>query len=98
VLQGGGPVERVRTVGKLWRYIRDPQVALWRKLTGVAAVAYVVWPLDLIPDWIPVLGWLDDVGILAAVAIFLVREVRRHDRTLVAGVGVPVPDRGPPQP
>ncbi len=72
--------ERTRTVGKLRRYLRDPGVAVWRKLAGVAAVAYVLWPLDLIPDGIPVLGWLDDAGIVAAAAAFLVVEVRRHER------------------
>jgi uncharacterized membrane protein YkvA (DUF1232 family) len=80
-----GHVERARTLGKLWRYVRDPGVAAWRKLAGVAAVAYLIWPLDLIPDAIPVLGWLDDAGILAAAAVFLVREVRRHERALDAG-------------
>jgi uncharacterized membrane protein YkvA (DUF1232 family) len=74
--------ERTRTVGKLWRYLRDPGVAAWRKLAGAAAVAYVLWPLDVIPDGIPVLGWLDDAGILAAAAAFLVAEVRRHQRRL----------------
>ncbi|HZJ53176.1 MAG TPA: YkvA family protein [Myxococcaceae bacterium] len=74
--------ERTRTVGKLWRYLRDPGVAAWRKLAGAAAVAYVIWPLDVIPDGIPVLGWLDDAGILAAAAAFLVVEVRRHQRRL----------------
>ena len=72
--------ERTRTVGKLWRYLRDPGVAAGRKLAGVAAVAYVLWPLDVVPDGIPVLGWLDDAGIIAAAAAFLVAEVRRHER------------------
>jgi uncharacterized membrane protein YkvA (DUF1232 family) len=76
--------ERTRTVGKLWSYLRDPGVAAWRKLAGVAAVAYVIWPLDLIPDAIPVLGWLDDVGVVAAAAAFLVAEVRRHQRKIEA--------------
>jgi uncharacterized membrane protein YkvA (DUF1232 family) len=74
--------ERTRTFGKLWSYLRDPGVGTWRKLVGLAAVAYVIWPLDLIPDGIPVLGWLDDAGILAAAAAFLVAEVRRHERRL----------------
>jgi uncharacterized membrane protein YkvA (DUF1232 family) len=74
--------ERTRTLGKLWRYLRDPGVGLWRKLVGVAAVAYVIWPLDLIPDGIPVLGWLDDAGVVAAAAAFLVAEIRRHERRL----------------
>jgi uncharacterized membrane protein YkvA (DUF1232 family) len=75
-------LERTRTVTKLWRYLRDPGVAAWRKLAGVAAVAYVIWPLDLIPDGIPVLGWLDDAGVIAAAAAFLVAEIRRHERML----------------
>ena len=49
----GVALERTRTVTKLWRYLRDPGVAAWRKLAGVAAVAYVIWPLDLIPDGDP---------------------------------------------
>ena len=85
--------ERTRTLGKLWRYLRDPGVAVWRKLAGVAAVAYVIWPLDLIPDGIPVLGWLDDVGILAAAAAFLVAEVRRHERRLEQASGKTVDAR-----
>jgi len=75
-------LERTRTVTKLWRYLRDPGVGAWRKLVGVAAVAYVIWPLDLIPDGIPVIGWLDDAGVIAAAAAFLVAEIRRHERTL----------------
>lgn len=59
-------------------YLRDPQVALWRKLSGLGAALYVVWPLDLIPDWIPILGWLDDLGVVGFVAWFLVRDIRRH--------------------
>jgi uncharacterized membrane protein YkvA (DUF1232 family) len=98
VLQAGGPAQRVGTLRKLWRFLRDPGVATWKKLAGAAAVAYVIWPFDLIPDTIPVLGWLDDVGVLAAVALFLVREVRRHERTLEAAAGIPVPDSDPPQP
>jgi len=65
---------------RLWGYLRDGRVPLWRKLVGVAAVAYLVWPFDLIPDFIPILGWLDDAGVLVAAAVFLVRDVRLHDQ------------------
>ena len=63
---------------KLYRYVKDPGVALWRKLAGVGALAYLVMPLDVIPDVLPVVGWLDDIGILGAATMFVVREVKRH--------------------
>lgn len=63
-----------RTAG----YFRDPAVSLWRKLMALWAVLYVASPLDLVPDVIPVLGWLDDVGVLGLVAWFFVREIHKH--------------------
>ena len=72
--------EKTRMVHKLWRYLRDGKVPLWRKLVGVAAVAYLVWPFDLIPDFIPVIGYLDDAGVLMVAALFLVRDVRLHEQ------------------
>jgi uncharacterized membrane protein YkvA (DUF1232 family) len=72
--------EKTRTLHKLWRYLRDRRVPTWRKLVGVAAVAYLFWPFDLIPDFLPVVGYLDDAGVLTAAALFLVRDVRRHEQ------------------
>jgi hypothetical protein len=40
--------------------------ATWKRaLIGVLALLYVVSPLDILPDWIPLVGWLDDIGVLA---------------------------------
>jgi uncharacterized membrane protein YkvA (DUF1232 family) len=36
-----------------------------RAVIGVLALLYVLSPLDLVPDWIPLVGWLDDIGLLA---------------------------------
>jgi uncharacterized membrane protein YkvA (DUF1232 family) len=63
---------------RFFRYLRDPSVPRWRKLTGLFAVLYFVLPVDAIPDILPVLGWLDDVGVLSAAALFTLREVQRH--------------------
>ena len=60
-----------RDVVALYIAGRDPRVPWYVKLAAVAVAAYALSPIDLIPDFIPVLGYLDDVIILP-VAIFLV--------------------------
>jgi len=76
----------LRAMGtSFFRYMRDKRVPLWRKLAGVFAVLYFVSPVDALPDILPILGWLDDVGVLSAVAFFMVREVQRY-REVEAGL------------
>ena len=54
------------------RLLRDSRVPVVAKMTLVGALAYAISPLDLIPDWIPVVGELDDIGVaLWAVNFFL---------------------------
>jgi uncharacterized membrane protein YkvA (DUF1232 family) len=43
---------------------RDPRVPFAPKLVAAAVVAYALSPIDLIPDFIPVLGLLDDLVLL----------------------------------
>lgn len=63
---------------KLVRYFKDPSVSGWKKAAGFAALAYLVMPFDISPDFVPIIGWLDDVGVLGAATAFVVREVKRH--------------------
>lgn len=49
---------------------RDPRVPWPAKLLAAATVAYAVSPIDLIPDFIPVIGYLDD-AILLPLAVWL---------------------------
>lgn len=49
---------------------RDPRVPWYVKLLAAATAAYALSPIDLIPDFIPLLGYLDDI-ILLPVAIHL---------------------------
>jgi uncharacterized membrane protein YkvA (DUF1232 family) len=48
----------------LWGLISDPRVAMLDKLLVAGAIAYIVTPVDLIPDFIPFLGEVDDVYLL----------------------------------
>jgi uncharacterized membrane protein YkvA (DUF1232 family) len=63
-------------------FLKDESVAKWRKLLLFGAIAYAVFPLDAIPDTIPVIGWLDDVGILSLAAMAIWGDVKRHARAL----------------
>ena len=54
------------------RLMREPGVPLVTKALPVLTAFYVISPLDLVPDFVPVLGQLDDLGIiLIALEAFL---------------------------
>ncbi|MGL6162390.1 YkvA family protein [Microbulbifer sp.] len=53
---------------------RDPRTPLVAKLVLLAIVAYALSPIDLIPDFIPVLGYLDDL-ILLPLGIYLAAKL-----------------------
>ena len=70
----------------LWIAARDPRVPWLAKIAAGAVAAYALSPIDLIPDFVPVLGYVDDViivplGIVMAVRLVpepLMREFRQE--------------------
>lgn len=58
-------------ISALFLASKDPAVPKVAKWLGVAVVAYALSPIDLIPDFIPVIGYLDDLIILP-LGIYLV--------------------------
>jgi uncharacterized membrane protein YkvA (DUF1232 family) len=60
-----------RDIHALYLCSRDPRVPWHAKALAIFVAAYAVSPIDLIPDFVPVLGYLDDV-ILVPVGIWLV--------------------------
>ena len=48
----------------LWKLFKHPDTPWAPKLVAIAVLAYAVSPIDLIPDFIPVLGLLDDLVLL----------------------------------
>ncbi|MBL0915011.1 MAG: DUF1232 domain-containing protein [Sphingopyxis sp.] len=57
-----------------WVAARDPRVPMLARILAVAVAAYALSPIDLIPDFIPVLGWLDDL-IIVPLGLILVRRL-----------------------
>ena len=53
-----------------WLAARDPRTAWYAQLFGLVLTAYALSPIDIIPDFIPILGMLDD-AILIPVGIWL---------------------------
>lgn len=54
---------------------RDPRTPLVARLFVLAVVAYTVSPIDLIPDFIPVLGYLDELLLLPLALILAVKLI-----------------------
>ena len=52
--------------------LRDPEVPFYLKLVPFAAVLYLLWPVDFLPDLVPVLGQLDDLtALLVSSKVFI---------------------------
>ena len=64
-----------RDVMALWLAARDPRVPLAAKVLAGLVAAYALSPIDLIPDFIPVLGYLDDLLIVPAGIWLAVRMI-----------------------
>jgi uncharacterized membrane protein YkvA (DUF1232 family) len=63
-----------REVLALYFAVRDPRVPWYVKVVAACVVAYALSPIDLIPDPIPVLGYLDDL-ILIPLGVLAVRAM-----------------------
>lgn len=57
----------------LWLAYKQPETPLLVKLVSVIVVAYALSPIDLIPDFIPVLGFVDDALLLPGLIWLAVR-------------------------
>jgi len=74
-----------------WRLLRDPRVPVVLKTIPFLGALYLIWPVDFLPDVLPPLGQLDDVGVLLLAIIAFVRacppelvEAIRRDMSAVS--------------
>ena len=67
-----------RMVKLIWRLTRDPRVPPRSKATLMLLGAYVMSPVDVIPDFIPGLGQLDDIVIVAFALDSILNRIPDH--------------------
>lgn len=71
-MRGKSLTEKIGDLGKrlaveahaAWIAARDPQVPLLARFIAISVAAYALSPIDLVPDFIPILGWIDDLLIV----------------------------------
>jgi len=78
-----GPKRIIRGIRLIWRLMRDPRIPGRLKLLPFFAMAYLAFPLDLLFDRIPFIGWIDDllalgVGFWAFVKLSPAAIVQEH--------------------
>lgn len=74
-----GPIKEIWTkVQSLAQMIKDPTVAWKSKAVAIAALLYLISPLDAIPDVIPFVGLADDVAVIVAVVSTLAIELEKY--------------------
>ena len=71
--------ERLKTeVYALYLAYKDPRVPFYAKVFVAAVVGYALSPIDLIPDFIPVLGYLDDLIIVSVGISISIRMIPKE--------------------
>lgn len=88
-----------RDVHALWLAARDPRTPWYARAFALAVAAYALSPIDLIPDFVPVLGYLDEVILLPPAILLAIRLVppevmEEHRATAAAAQARPVSRAG----
>lgn len=72
--------EVVEKALQLYYALQEPGTPVWAKTVIVAALGYFISPIDAIPDITPIIGYADDLGVLAAaiatVGLYITDDVR----------------------
>ena len=65
----------------LWRAFLAPETPLWLKLLMLIVPLYLLSPLDILPDFIPILGWIDDIVVIPLLVSWLVSLLPQRTTT-----------------
>jgi len=67
-----------KEVGALYLAYKRPDVPIYAKLVSILVVGYALSPIDLIPDFIPVLGYLDDLILVPLGIAFAIKLIPKN--------------------
>ena len=62
----------------VWLASRDPRVPWYARVLAIAVAGYALSPIDLIPNFVPVLGYVDDAIVLPLGVLLMVRLIPRE--------------------
>jgi uncharacterized membrane protein YkvA (DUF1232 family) len=65
---------------RLWVALRHPEAPVWLKLGSAGLVLYLISPVDLLPDVIPVLGMVDDLVLIPLAMRWMLNRLPSHLR------------------
>jgi len=65
----------------LYSLLIDADTPIWLKSIAITALIYLVTPIDAIPDFIPVQGFIDDLAVLTAAIASIKSQIKPHHRT-----------------
>lgn len=70
---------------QLYYTMQAPATPVWAKTIIIAALGYFISPLDAVPDIVPIVGYVDDLGVLAAaiatVATYITDDIKAKAET-----------------
>ncbi len=88
----GALAQVTRTLQLVWRLLQDPRVPPLPKLIVPLVIVYVISPIDLIPDLMPILGQVDDLAVIFFGIRFFIEMcppdvVMEHRRAIAGAAG-----------
>lgn len=71
---------------QLYYALQDSDTPAWAKATIIGALGYFISPLDLIPDIVPVIGYSDDLTVLAGAITAVASHIKQEHKIKAAEV------------
>ncbi len=82
IVKGGLGRNLLRKVYTLYEVLKAPDTPLWVKAGIIAVLGYFICPIDVIPDVLPVVGYSDDLAViageLAAIASYVTPQIEER--------------------